>query len=61
MVQVCKGICKRHEAPSIPNFMRYISGQKRCTLCSCFFVTTKITCICCMTKLRNGPRSKKRT
>jgi len=53
------GICKRYEAPSIPNTLRYKSGDKRCMLCGCFFITTEIRCICCKGRLRNGPRHKK--
>ena len=59
MVQVCKGICVRYEAPTVPNSLRYKIGDKRCTICDCFFITKELLCICCNTRLRNGPRNRK--
>jgi len=59
MVQVCKGICNRYEAPSMPNYLRY-KGCKRCTMCDCYFITEELTCICCQARLRNKARSRKR-
>ncbi len=60
MVSVCSGICKEHKAPKLLSYLRYGAGQKRCTLCDCYFVTDKMRCMCCSTKLRNKSRSRKR-
>ena len=59
MSQICKGICHRHKAKSMSNGLRYREGQKRCCLCDCFFLTEDVRCVCCSTKLRSRPRSKR--
>ncbi len=59
MGRTCKGLCVIMKADSLPNRLRYVLGQKRCTFCGCFFSTEDIRCPCCKAVLRTKPRSKK--
>ena len=59
LTQICKGICEQKKAFSMPNNLRYKSGQKRCGRCNCYFYTEDNNCPCCTTKLRTKPRSKR--
>ena len=59
LAQSCKGICKRFEAPTVQNKLRYSTGQKRCSYCNCFFITEKLACMCCKTRLRIKSRNRK--
>ncbi|QLH06240.1 hypothetical protein C5F50_03470 [Nitrosopumilus ureiphilus] len=59
MGQICKGICERLKPNSMPNNLRYKSGQKRCGLYNCFLEYEGAFCPCCKTRLRSKPRSKK--
>ncbi len=59
MTQICKGVCDLKKVSSMPNNLRYKSGQKRCCLCDCYFYTEDNTCPCCATRLRTKPRNKR--
>ena len=59
LTQICKGFCEQKKVFSMPNNLRYKSGQKRCGVCDCYFYTEDITCTCCTTRLRTKPRSKR--
>ena len=37
---------------------RYANGQKRCNFCEIFILWDGLTCPCCNSKLRCGPRSR---
>jgi hypothetical protein len=58
-MQGCKGTCSRHKAmrPSTGN--RYLTGQKRCQVCSIFIYWQGLFCPCCGGRLRGKPRNKK--
>ena len=56
-VQRCKGTCLRHKATRPNTGMRYLLGQKRCTVCQIFIVNWQgLFCPCCGCRLRNKPR-----
>ncbi|MCH9658498.1 hypothetical protein K0U27_07375 [archaeon] len=59
MAQTCRGICERVKSTAIANSSRYKMGQKWCSLCALFFLTKENACLCCKTRLRTSPRSKK--
>lgn len=61
MAQTCNGLCERLKSPSVKNKLRYKSGQKRCSLCAEYFLTDAPRCPCCTTRLRTGPRTKRRS
>ncbi|MGI9567273.1 MAG: hypothetical protein ACR2LL_09715 [Nitrosopumilus sp.] len=54
----CGGICHRYRATKPRNSGRYISGQKRCNVCSIFIEWKGIHCTCCGMSLRTRPRTK---
>lgn len=60
MGQTCNGLCERLKSPTMTNKLRYATGQKRCSLCAKYFFTDDPRCPCCTTRLRSGPRTKKR-
>ena len=59
MAQTCNGLCERLKPKGISNNLRYLSGQKWCSLCALFFNTEEYVCKCCKTRLRSKPRSKR--
>ena len=59
MTNSCKGVCDKYRATLPPNKIRYRSGQKYCSVCSCFFIIEDIRCPCCRTKLRTRPRTRR--
>jgi len=61
MTQMCTGFCEQYKNESITSGKaRYSTGQKWCTLCAQFFLTSEIFCPCCKTRLRSKSRSKNR-
>ena len=58
MAQTCMGLCDRLKSVSMRNGLRYLSGQKRCSLCASFFHTEENRCPCCKTRLRSKARSR---
>lgn len=61
MAQTCIGLCDRLKSTSIRNGLRYLTGQKRCSLCASFFYTEENRCPCCKTRLRTKARSRNRS
>lgn len=59
MGRTCRGVCIMHKAESVPNKIRYIVGQKRCTFCGVFLATESTRCLCCKAVLRTRPRGKR--
>lgn len=57
----CKGICEDFKGLSMPNFLRYKSGQKRCTVCSLFLDVDDIRCPCCGAVLRTKTRNRQKS
>ena len=60
MANYCKGICSKFKA--LKPFAargRYITGQKRCKVCSIFIKWEGLWCPCCKCRLRMSPRSSK--
>jgi hypothetical protein len=57
----CKGICLRHRAlkPKVAEGGRYLTGQKRCQVCSIFMRWPGLFCPCCGYRLRTRPRNYK--
>jgi len=56
----CKGICENFKSISMPNFLCYKSGQKRCIACSLFLDVDDIRCPCCGTVLRTRARNRQK-
>ncbi len=42
MGRTCNNICERHKAAPAPNRIRYEIGQKRCTFCGIFVISTDV-------------------
>ncbi len=59
MTNSCKGICQNFKATLPPNKIRYHNGQKYCSVCGFFFTQEGIRCVCCKTKLRTRPRTRR--
>ena len=59
MAQTCSGLCERLKTKGLSNKLRYVSGQKWCSLCALFLFTEEYVCKCCKTRLRSKPRSKR--
>ncbi|BDQ30393.1 MULTISPECIES: hypothetical protein [Nitrosopumilus] len=59
MTFCCKGICENLELTPVPTSLRYRLGHKRCTMCSIFVETEKLSCPCCGVRLRTKSRNKK--
>ena len=55
-LMTCKGICFRHKAIKPAVRGRYISGQKRCQVCSMCIMWEGFFCPCCGYRLRPRPR-----
>ncbi|MGI9567677.1 MAG: hypothetical protein ACR2LL_11780 [Nitrosopumilus sp.] len=53
----CRGICHRYKAKWIAREYRYLSGQKRCNVCSIFIEWEGMHCPCCGMSLRTRPRT----
>ena len=60
MAQICKGLCERLRTTTKQNNLRYLAGQKRCSLCASFFYINDVRCPCCKTRLRFKARNKYR-
>ncbi|NJN45113.1 MAG: formate dehydrogenase accessory protein FdhE [Anaerolineae bacterium] len=58
MAQTCVGLCDRLKSISMRNGLRYLTGQKRCSLCAHYFHTEDTRCPCCKTRLRSKARSR---
>jgi len=54
MSSYCKGICKSDKSSQLR--LGYSNGQKFCTTCSYYWITTKVRCYCCSNKLRTSPK-----
>jgi len=59
MVQICIGLCEHLKTAPMKNYLRYRSGQKRCSLCAHYFDTEDPRCPCCKTRLRSKARGRK--
>ncbi|MGD8300715.1 MAG: hypothetical protein PVG43_05035 [Nitrosopumilaceae archaeon] len=59
MAQTCRGLCERQKPEGVANNLRYSTGQKWCSLCALFLRTEEFVCLCCKTRLRSKPRSKR--
>jgi len=56
----CKGICVDFKGSSMPNFLRYKSGQKGCTACSMLLEIDEVRCPCCGVVFRTRARNRKK-
>ncbi len=56
---VCKGTCVRYKAKrsNLPYNLRYVSGQKRCSVCEIYIDWDGNACPCCGFTLRTKPRN----
>ena len=55
----CRGLCDRLKTVTVPNYLRYELGHKRCTLCAVFVEKDNFRCPCCGARLRTKSRNKK--
>jgi len=59
MGQGCNDVCDRYKARQITTHFKYTMGQKWCSVCTAFLITSTVRCPCCNIKLRTKARTKK--